>query len=362
MRNDRVNYLAVGSFVLAMLVGLVVLVAVLTGRTGATDRYYTAYRDVSGVRFGTQVLYMGFPVGQVESVEPRHTASGLDFLVELSVREGWKIPEGSHARIVASGLLAGRAVDIRAGDGEGFLAPGAHLPGRGGASLFASMSGSADAVRRLTEDVLEPLLREVRVFVGRVATVMDEDAAPMLRNLNAVSAELAREGPTLVADVRAVSREVRESAARMNSLMTPENTERASATLRNLETISAGLAQHGPPALKRLDDFSGELEHFGEAARNFSVLTRDLVSTRAQLDEALGHVNHLLGENRERVNRSLADLQHTLHAIAQHIDSITYNLEGTTRNMREFSRNIRQNPGLLLGGQAPRDAAPRTSR
>ena len=33
------------------------------------------------------------------------------------------------------------------------------------------------------------------------------------------------------------------------------------------------------------------------------------------------------------------------------------NLEGAARNMYEFSRQIRQNPGLLLGGTPPEDAA-----
>lgn len=63
MNGGKLNYVVVGAFVLAMLVALVVSLAVLMGRTGATDDYYAVYRNVTGVKFGTQVLYEGYPIG-----------------------------------------------------------------------------------------------------------------------------------------------------------------------------------------------------------------------------------------------------------------------------------------------------------
>ena len=55
MKNTRLNYVIVGSFVVGMVIALVVTVALLAGRTGATDTYYTTYDNVSGIKFGTQV-------------------------------------------------------------------------------------------------------------------------------------------------------------------------------------------------------------------------------------------------------------------------------------------------------------------
>ena len=57
MNGVKANYVTVGVFVLAMAAALIVSLAVLMGRTGATDDYYTVYRNVTGVKFGTQVLY-----------------------------------------------------------------------------------------------------------------------------------------------------------------------------------------------------------------------------------------------------------------------------------------------------------------
>ena len=50
MRNVRVNYAVVGGFVLGMLGVLVGVVALLTGRTGATDTYATRFANVTGVK------------------------------------------------------------------------------------------------------------------------------------------------------------------------------------------------------------------------------------------------------------------------------------------------------------------------
>ena len=58
MKSDRINYIIVGGFVILMLAGIVTSVAMLSGRTGATDTYYTSYEDVTGLKFGSQVLYM----------------------------------------------------------------------------------------------------------------------------------------------------------------------------------------------------------------------------------------------------------------------------------------------------------------
>jgi phospholipid/cholesterol/gamma-HCH transport system substrate-binding protein len=61
VKNNKANYLIVGIFVLAVIVGIVTAVALLTGRTGATDDYYAIYDNVTGVEFGTRVLYEASP-------------------------------------------------------------------------------------------------------------------------------------------------------------------------------------------------------------------------------------------------------------------------------------------------------------
>ena len=46
MRSNRLNYFAVGLFVIASIVGVIVAVSIFSGRTGATDGYVAIYRNV----------------------------------------------------------------------------------------------------------------------------------------------------------------------------------------------------------------------------------------------------------------------------------------------------------------------------
>ena len=127
MKNNRLNYVVVGSFVLIILVGLVASVAALTGRTGATDDYFAIYNNVTGVDFGTRVLYEGFHIGQVEKVSPIEDQRRVKFRVDISISAGWKVPEDSVAEIVSSGLLAAVTINLKAGEKSELLQPGARI-------------------------------------------------------------------------------------------------------------------------------------------------------------------------------------------------------------------------------------------
>ncbi len=69
MTNSKWNLVLVGGFVL---LGLVEPGAdpgsAGPGRTGSTDDYFTVYANVSGLKFGSKVLFEGYPVGQVEEM------------------------------------------------------------------------------------------------------------------------------------------------------------------------------------------------------------------------------------------------------------------------------------------------------
>ena len=129
MQDSRINYVVVGAFVTGMIVALVVALSILSGRSGATDTYYTLYDNVTGIKYGTAVLYEGYQIGQVDTIEPtansgvgaapgtNASAKGVLFKVVLKVKRGWRIPEDSVARAAASGILSAMTVDIRGGPG-----------------------------------------------------------------------------------------------------------------------------------------------------------------------------------------------------------------------------------------------------
>ena len=299
MQEARVNYLWVGSFVLVAGALLVVALALLVGRTGATDPYHTYFDRVAGVSTGTRVLYNGFPVGQVEGLAPVEHEGRQRFRVELSVRRGWPVAPDSEVHVV-SGLLSAVELDIRGRSPRDPLEPGEYIPGRDTGDVFASLSSAADELTQLVEQRVGPLLED-----------------------------LAQRVPTIGANLEAVSQDLAETTARVNAIFDDEGAARIDSLLRNAELTSQSFAQ----------------------------LSLDLRATRGRLDDVLRSVAETVDRNSEHVDQSLVDLRYSLESVARHIDGFNENLEATTRNMNEFSRQVRANPGLLLGGRPPPVAA-----
>ncbi|MCD6075320.1 MAG: uncharacterized protein K0Q70_2203, partial [Rhodospirillales bacterium] len=158
MKNVKLNYLIVGIFTIAVVTGLFITVSLLTGRTGATDSYYASYDNVSGIRFGTRVLYEGYPVGQVEEILPRQVDGKTRFLVELTVVRGWKIPADSTAEIAASGLLAAVNMNIREGKSTEILKPGSEMRSRETNNIMLAVGDLARDIKDLTESEIRPLM------------------------------------------------------------------------------------------------------------------------------------------------------------------------------------------------------------
>lgn len=317
MKDSRINYVVVGAFMLSMLVALLVVVALLTGRTGAMDSYTTHLTNVTGLKPGTKVTFEGFPVGQIEGIAPLRSGNRTSFRVSLSVKEGWLIPSDSTARVAASGLLAAVAVDIRAGSSELMLKPGSEIPSGPAANIFAVMNDVAGQVSDLNQNALKPLIATLSARVDSLGKVLETQAPELMANLLAVTGDLAQKTPRITADVE------RMTGTLSTRVITDSNAERIRETLDNLATMSHGLQD-----------------------------------TRRKVDGLVGSLDRVVGGSREPVEQSLKDLRHTLQTVARNIDSVAYNLDGTTRNLNEFSRQLRDNPGLLIGGRGRGEDGP----
>jgi phospholipid/cholesterol/gamma-HCH transport system substrate-binding protein len=309
MKDSRINYVMVGGFVLAMLVSLMVVVVVLTGRTGATESYYTRLANVAGIKYGTKVTYEGFPVGQVERILPLREGNTTAFRLELSVARDWNIPKDSLARVAASGLLAAVTLDIKGGASPDLLPPGSDIPSGPSANIFAAMNDMAGQITDLNQTALKPLLFSLNQQVGILGSVLEKHAPELLANLLTVTQDLAAKTPRITADVEKMT------GTLSGKVLNDANADRIREILGNAAQLSAGLQE-----------------------------------SRKKVDAMLGSLDKSIAGNQDNIDHSLKDLRHTLQAVSRSIDSVTYNLDGTTRNLHEFSRQIRDNPGVLIGG------------
>ncbi len=325
MKDNRTNYVIVGLFVLLMLAALIGAVAVLMGRTGPTTAYYTTYDNVGGLKPGTQVMFEGYPIGQVTHIEPLHTEGGIRFRLHLDVQRDWPIPGNSETRIAASGLLAAVNIDIRAGDDPELLPPGSEIPGRVGGSVFTVMDEVAGDVRDMTRDTIRPLLDDVSAYINQIGSALETDGLKILADARTAVDALAGQTPRISSNLAMLAERLNEE------LLSEGNVEKFSDTLSNVQVASV-------------------------AAR---AMSQDLQVASRQIDSVLRHLDTMASGSREDVLAAAKDLRYSLDIVARHVDSITHNLDGTSRNMLEFSRSLRQNPGLLLRGAPARDEAQR---
>ncbi len=329
MKNNKANYLIVGTFVLAVIIGIVASVALLTGRTGATDDYYAIYDNVTGVEFGTRVLYEGFPIGQVEQVKPVQENNRLRFRIDLSVTENWQIPSDTVAEIASSGLLAAVTINLRAGKATTNLEPGNQINSAESANVMAAVSDLAKDISALAETDIKPLLANLNKTVGGFGELLDAKGAALVDDVRLLIGDLTEQTPEIIDNISKFSKKLNVTADQFSKVLNPENVEALDSIIANMELTTSNLAK----------------------------LTVEFSKTQKSLDALMGNVGTFISDNRLDVDRSIVDLRHTVETISRHINAINQNMEGASRNMYEFTRQIRKNPGLLLGGSAPAEKA-----
>jgi phospholipid/cholesterol/gamma-HCH transport system substrate-binding protein len=301
MKHDNINYFVVGTFVLSMLAALLVVLGLITGRTGDRDEYHTTYDNVSGLAVGTAVSYEGFTIGQVDGISPIHGNGRTRYKVEFGVMRQadgtpWPIPADSVARIVSAGLLSAVTIDIEEGGSPRFHAPGEEIAGSSQRDLFGALADAAGSLNELTTTSIKPLIDDVG------------------NSMRTVAAQAEQTVPQILRDLESIARRLNESAGQVNNLLSGENRLRVEEMFRHLD------------------------------------------ASLSRLDKLLNESTSVVVDNRSKINESVEELRRSVNNVSQYISEITFNLEATSRNMNEMSRQLRENPSLVIRGKPPRDA------
>src|SRR5665213_3178222 len=115
--ENKANYVAVGAFVLACVIGLVVTILWLAGAQYSQEySYYQTYFKgaVTGLGKGTITRYNGIEVGRVTDLQ-FNPADPQSVIVTLQVQPNLNIREDSEASIESQGLTGGSFVEISGG-------------------------------------------------------------------------------------------------------------------------------------------------------------------------------------------------------------------------------------------------------
>lgn len=309
MKKYKTNYLIVGIFTLSVLAFLMLVLVRLTGNNEDVETYYAKYANIAGLKIGTVVSYGGYRIGQVDKIGPIRKGGKTRFMLTLSIKEGWRIPLGSYARIISPGVLSDKQIDIEEGDSEKYYKPGAEIKGKEEANIMSILNSVAVEVQDISEGSIKPFL------------------AILQKHVDSIGGSISGQLPKMIASVQDIMNKMGSSMSVLEDILSKDNEVNINTSIANIKEFTL-----------RLKDMSN-----------------DFKTIRQQISLLLKNSNDLVSDNQKDIRQAMKDMRKIMGSFAGSIDSITYNLESTGNNMSEFSRQIRENPGLLLGGAPQSD-------
>ena len=151
------------------------------------------------------------------------------FRVDFTVAEGWRIPEGSVARVAASGLLAAVTVNIDAGTGGAALEPGSQVAGREPDNIFAAVTSVASDMTNLTEQSLKPLLANIDRTVTTVSGLLEGDVqsqvgqlSALAQDMNTLALDMSERLPKIADNIETFTVKMNRSSDDLNAFLSPQ--------------------------------------------------------------------------------------------------------------------------------------------
>ena len=304
----KINYTLVGLFITGS--GVLLVLAILwLGRLQYKkeyDYYMIRFKEsVSGLNVGSPVKYRGIKVGTVEnlSIDPQNPEL---VRVIIKVKKGTPVLKSTRALLAYQGLTGLAYIELSGGDSKS---------------------------KELLHPRTKPPYTEIKT-------------KPSLRaRLDQVITNLSKQTETLV--------------TRINLLLSKENIQALSSTLKNLETVSGSLASQKnsiETTLENLSATSRELPSLVRESREgitrISRKTQNLLDLITQ-DEK--EVKAILADVRQFMRtkgRTIADSAHrSLVELSRTLEETQETLQALRRTMESFENNPSR---ILLGGPSRR--------
>lgn len=220
--ETKANYVAVGAFVLACVIGLVVTILWLAGVQYSQEyEYFQTYFNgpVTGLAKGTTTRYNGIEVGRVTDLEfdpgdPRRV------IVTMQMRPGLNIRADSQASIESLGLTGGSYVEVSGGTAQSPLLT------RQEGQRYPVIRSKPSTLRQLEQSAPE-VVAKLNIAVSRLNAVLNEENrrnfGSVLANLNQTTTVLARRSgdiDTTLRDAKVAMAELRGASGDLRTTLT----------------------------------------------------------------------------------------------------------------------------------------------
>ena len=317
--NSKREQAIVGSFVLVAAGVLVGTVFALSGAFRGPAKTYRAYFSFAGgLEPGATVRYAGGPkVGRVEKLQldPKDTAR---VEITFSVKSDLPVKADSHVKIMSMSPLGDNHLEIIPGSDRAAFAPaGALLPS-------------------------DPYV----------------DFNALTQKIN----DIAPQAQQLLATLNGRATDLQETLARVNDLLNGTNRANIAAALAD----TRGMIAENRPQVK------STVQNLSSASQKLQPLLDDLRKTSAQANEALSHIDSLIGDNRQDIHQAILDLRRSLVTVndltgrldqtvdvnSENIDELLENFRHVSENLKEFTDTIKRRPYTLIRSSTPPEHKP----
>jgi len=271
----------VGVFVILGVASVLLALFLLTDPSTFRGRYRatTTVEDAGGIRRGDPVQMKGVNIGRVQGF----TLGPDGVLITLELEGGWDVPVDSRTRLVSSGILGGRTVEVVSGSSSQKLRPGGSLPGENMPGLldFPPDLGknAEDVLRRIqtllddpTVETVQSSAVELRTLLAHLSSLAETQGKEVAR----LTASLNRSAQGLEAAAGSGEDWARAVARADSALATAQETSKSLLSASSsLETILQRM-EAGEGTLGRLSTDSTLYETLAQTAESIRALVEDI--------------------------------------------------------------------------------------
>ena len=266
--ETKANYVAVGAFVLACVIGLVVTILWLAGAQYSQEyAYYQTYfkGPVTGLGKGTVTRYNGIDVGRVTDLK-FNPDDPQSVIVTMQVQPNLNIREDSQASIESQGLTGGTYVEISGG-----TAKSPTLTAKEGQD-YPVIRAKQSTLQQLEQSAPE-VVAKLNIAVTRLNDLLSDQNRKAVTN---VLANLDQTTNTLAKNSAEIDATIKNANATMASLHDASSSLKP--TLEHADTTIAKMGKAADDAdafikgdgLARLSDLIGEMRRLVASLTKFS--------------------------------------------------------------------------------------------
>ena len=272
--------------------------------------FYGVYDSVEGLKVSSGVIYRGYQVGQVISIQ--FTGERFDrVLVKFSVDKGLELPSNTLAMIQSADLMGSKVVALVPGDSHVFAVSGDTLRSQVERGLMEQVSQQMLPLKQKAERLLGSLDSVLLIVQG----LFNEETKKNLRN------SFGRIDRTL--------RNLEGASGNLDTLIQGESA-RISSILQDVNSITGNLRNNN----EEISNILGNVSAISDSLRQAS-----LHQTLMSLDYILATTDSIMN----KINRG----EGTIGALLNDND-LYYNLNQVSENLNRLLVEFRYNPKRFI--------------